>query len=224
VLIRKALSRVIESAERLFKKSPESAQIRDMLLQMHRDFSAVPPERRSASVNDDFSATRILLGELGWIDESPPSLHCSSEIADLLAAGRDWRTTLPKRGVLESGRFAAGAGRILDILDRLGTEEEGQFARVQSERLLRHVESRRQLCLSQSIPALPTSELLLQRCEVAILFSRLAVRRRDLRYLNTALKMNDWFLNARPDRWAPAQRARLMRSLAEQEFAAEALL
>lgn len=224
MLIRQSLGRAIRFGERLLKSSPEPAEIRHMLLRTYWNLAALPAKRRSASLSEDLSATQRLLGQMGWIGGCPSSFRSSSDVPDVVLAARHWRRSLCSKGVLENGRFAVGAGSMLDVLDRFGADEERRFAESQCDRLLRHVEISRRHCLTRSLPALSRPALLLERCEVAILFSRLAVRHRDLRYLNTAFKMNDWFLHRRLDSWAPMQRGRIMRSLAEQEFAAEALL
>lgn len=65
------------------------------------------------------------------------------------------------------------------------------------ETLLRHVEVRRKQALGRLPDGKPEGQLL-ERSQMAYLFSRVAVDRTDMRYLNAALKLNDWsFRDAR---------------------------
>jgi len=59
------------------------------------------------------------------------------------------------------------------------------------ETLLRHVEVRRRQALGRLPDGKPEGQLL-ERSQTAYLFSRVAVDRADMRYLNAALKLNDW--------------------------------
>jgi hypothetical protein len=130
-------------------------------------------------------------------------------------------------GILTGGCFAAGAGKMLDILDDAGDDAERDFSGRALERLMRHVEVKREGSLSGTFPNSPSRELLLQRMDVAILFSRSAVRRNDLRLLNCALKLNDRFFatwKRKGSTLPPEQLSRLLLSLAEQERAAAVLL
>ena len=145
--------------------------------------------------------------------------------AGLLKSARAWSVSLTPSGVLDSGRFAVGAGAFLDVLHAQGSIDEQVFALAQAERLMRHVEVKRDLALLHSFPESGRGEMILETLDVAILFARIAMRRRDLRFLNTAFKMNDAYLEQYGRvQLAADRRVRFLLSLAEQERAAGALL
>jgi hypothetical protein len=91
------------------------------------------------------------------------------------------------------------------------------------ESLLRHVETRRRAGL-RLLSAREGGDPWMEWLAIAILFARAARRRGDLRFLNAALKINDWaYPSHRRIRLGP-RLARYLLSLAEQETAlAEAL-
>jgi hypothetical protein len=163
---------------------------------------------------------------LAMLGDHPFPKPCS-ELGIDLAKAREWSETVAPVGVMKSGAFSAGAGRFIDVLDEWGEPADRDFATGALERLLRHVEVNRQNGLSRSWPESARHALLMEQFDIAILFSRSSVRRKDLRLLNTAFKMNDWsFLkwHRNPGRLTVQQRARLIQSIAEQEYAARELL
>jgi hypothetical protein len=128
-----------------------------------------------------------------------------------------------KGHVLGQGRLAQASGRnlgaLLELTDRPDVNE---FVRRCLEALLRHIEVKRRDALRQVESfggGAPDPEM--ERLDVAILLSRAAIQRRDVRILNSALKLNDWSFGASK---RPEYRARLLLSLAQQETAAKELL
>ena len=92
--------------------------------------------------------------------------------------------------VVSGGRIESGAVRELRYaVDREGLTSEVQVASL--EALLRHIEVRRKAGLhfvdsNADKARWPTV------CGISVVFSRHARQGRDYRYLNTALKLNDW--------------------------------
>jgi len=64
------------------------------------------------------------------------------------------------------------------------------------EMILRHVEVRRREALCQLPDGSPSGQNL-TRSQVAYLFSRIAVDRKDMRFLNAGMKLNDWSFHRR---------------------------
>lgn len=116
------------------------------------------------------------------------------------------------------GILRPGCGRYLDLISSIGPQADALM-----ERLLRHVEVKRQKALRKFAPDLSAEAQWLERCDVSILFSHYARRRKDLRFLNAALKMNEWYLKE-SQRGTDAVQARLLLALAEQELSAGELL
>jgi hypothetical protein len=160
----------------------------------------------------DLGLLENLMGELGW---------------QMYGAPTSFETTLPSTAEFEEmsvescfahGVLQPGCGRYLDALSSSGTQADALI-----EGLLRHVEVKRQNALRKFSPILSTQAGWLERCDISILFSRFARRRGDLRFLNAALKMNEWYLKESHGASETVQ-ARLLLALAEQELSAQELL
>lgn len=100
-----------------------------------------------------------------------------------------------RKGVIE--------GRIIEDMSRVVTQNrplsEGQLT--QMETLLRHIEVRRQAAL-RFVGSRSEEDRWNIAARISVLFSRIAQREKDYRFLNTALKLNDWayrFYRNRPD-------------------------
>ena len=129
-----------------------------------------------------------------------------------------WIAQLPRGRVLSADGLIQGSGVHLFALLRRTVPGDAELLNTNLEALLRHVEVRRKDCLR---PVQPTNieGAWLEKHAVAILFSQVASTRRDLRFLNAALKLNDWAYPAHR-RVKPTPRfARYLLSLAEQEWA-----
>jgi hypothetical protein len=222
-LIRGLLDRICSTAERILTATPTGDEIRKVALDTYHSLSRLDGAKASESVREDLALAARHLAGLEWIDSPPSTTNLPDPKDDRLPQAREWRAALPKGGVLEGGSFAAGAGVLLDVLDETGSDEERGFALAQAERVLRHVEVKREHSLAHASPGVEPARLIVEKHGVAILFTRVALRHRDLRFLNAALKMNDWSLK-RSGGAGPEQRARFLLSLAEQESAMRALL
>ena len=135
-----------------------------------------------------------------------------------------WVRCVPDGKVITARRLVAGTGRWLRAIEAVGADTHREFLDRSLEALLRNVEIRRQRCLQPLLPAADVNALWLEKHDVAILFASTARRRRDLRFLNAAFKLNDWAF--RPHRrLAPGPRlARYLLALSHQELAAAELL
>ncbi len=85
------------------------------------------------------------------------------------------------------------------------------------ERLLRHVEVRRRCCLESSDDTLSKAHVELDKQRIAIAFLVFFEKTNDLRFLNAAMKLNDWSIN-RNRRIRPIPSiTKLIRALSIQE-------
>ena len=221
-MIRAALIRACIAAENRLKATPAASEVRRVMLQLFHSLENPAQRKLEFSPKYDLALASARMAALGMVLHPLPQ-PAGAPAADQLQTVRVWRSALRPKGVLDAGKFAPGAGRFLDTLDALGDPSDQAFALEQSERLMRHVEVRREFALSQSFLDLPAAQLLLERWDVAILFSRISARHRDLRFLNTAFKLNDWSLRRLSRRTGSLDadhRARFLLSLAEQESAA----
>lgn len=140
--------------------------------------------------------------EKGWQGNAPALPDCSA-----LA-----RTGLPK-----------DAGLLLDwhLMNNAQTDRPAllQIA----EQLLRHVEVKRKASLSPG-QVCSQSDRWRQKLAVAIFFCHLALKQKDLRFLNAALKLNDWAFPFFRSRLGTPRAAVFIASLQCQEQALQELL
>ncbi|MEN8182917.1 MAG: hypothetical protein ABFS46_10330 [Myxococcota bacterium] len=134
--------------------------------------------------NDDPAARALCLVVLAGLRRGEVGIGAAHDVA--------WRTAMgiePKRWFLRRG-VVFGTSNLLRILLGSGTEHETYTAEV-CERLLRHVEVRRDdALLLRSGPDQPF-EARLERLRFTHALLDAAARFRDLRFLNAALKLSD---------------------------------
>lgn len=171
-------------------------------------------DARAAS---DIRQAAALLGlDDTTVTTDKPVIENTRELED----ARSWLSSLGREALVVRSVVRKDAGRMLDLLDCDTPHASQQRISRYFETLLRHVEVKRVQCLSQFTPAVDDRvERVLQYLDVAILFSRHARRARDIRFLNAALKLNDWAIYGDVPQADPVVDARLLLSLAEQEFA-----
>ncbi len=150
--------------------------------------------------------------------------HDTSDHEPSLDDSLAWMNGLEGKPAIVKGVLAVGAGEHLGTLsqhrDRAGVDD---FVWLSLDRILRHVEVKRSACLEKTAPTHSTERVTLERLDTAILFSRVAKRDNDIRFLNAALKLNDW--SFKPCAYGSDDvRARYLLSLAEQESAAKEML
>ena len=145
-----------------------------------------------------------------------PLSNATSGIQNRLHSARTWLADCTHKGVVSKSVVKRDAGKMLDTI-RSHANEPTEL-KPHLEKLLRHVEVRRERCLTDFDPPTATlSDRWRQLLDVAILFSRYARQHRDIRFLNAALKLGDWALDGGAERLGPEIDARLLLSLAEQE-------
>ena len=135
-----------------------------------------------------------------------------------LEPAMQWLGALGDDPVVVHSVVRKDAGRMLDVIDGSAPEAVRERIRVHLETLMRHVEVKREDCLSRFEPTVEDrTQRALQYLNVAILFSRRAKREMDIRFLNAALKLNDWAIYADFPQAGSVVDARLLLSVAEQE-------
>lgn len=129
---------------------------------------------------------------------------------------RAWIGALPKGQVGSlQGILPGSPARLHDLL-LADLELERPALLHNLEYLLRHVEVKRRASLALDPPA-AAPQVHLERCAASILFSQAARQLADLRFLNAALKLNDWEFQAHR-RLAPGpQLWRYLLALAQAE-------
>lgn len=162
-----------------------------------------------------------ILCDLGWIDQIG---HEHDVFASNTAADHDiieWRKNLESDLVIHKNFIVVKSGFFLEIFD---SSDQNDFVEKNMEALLRHVEIFRRDCFPEFFPSLQEEQAWLERLDILILFSRYARRHRDLRFLNAALKIHDFWFKTFAKRSSCQCLARFAVSLAEQELSAKELL
>lgn len=127
----------------------------------------------------------------------------------------DWRQNLPNKRIIDRNGLIPQSGMmLLSILDKPNGDRA--FLETELERLLRRVEVKRRTAL-ESAGSGDRQNAWLEKHAIAILFSRAARTFQDLRFLNAALKLNDWAFSSHRRLRAGAHLERYVWSLAEQE-------
>jgi len=158
-----------------------------------------------------------------FLEKHPLQPEAETVVIDTEAA-HTWLSNLPDGKVLANGKLVPGSGCMLDWLAGHGDEAAKALVDDNLERLLRHVEVKRKEALVVQQDTFDIDTLWLERHAVAVLFCHQARRNHDLRFLNAALKLNDW---AFPLYQKPVSELRLasyLRALTEQEQVGQELL
>jgi hypothetical protein len=115
------------------------------------------------------------------------------------------------------------AGLILDWHLEQGRRKALEDLLHVAEQLLLHVEVKRKASLRAAYSA-TAMEAWGEKLSIAIFFCHVAQKQNDLRFLNTALKINDWAYRFFRERMIPPQASIFIASLQEQESSMEGLL
>ena len=143
----------------------------------------------SKEIRQNFSAFHFELFNLGWLDDRPDNAGEFHYTTLEISAAKKWYDLLESGSVIVQGIVVPGAGKNLDILD---TQSGAYNLKVNLEKLLKHVESRREESLNRFTKNLTKLQVLGEKIDISILFSHYARRHLDLRFLNAAFKLNEW--------------------------------
>jgi hypothetical protein len=163
-----------------------------------------------------------LLAKLGWIEMGNQQILDEIKSISHIDIAERWMEKLYGSHVISQGVVMIGAGENLDILDSYGTRED--FVRSEADRLLRHMENRRRNSLGDFNENLDEQGIFKEKTDHAIFFSRYALNHNDLRFLNAALKLNEWLMVAYRKVQDNQLRIAFLLALAEQEISAQELL
>jgi hypothetical protein len=207
-VIKKALGGLLDSLAGLLEREVDPQSIRAYIEKRYGVF--VEKHDIGEAVEQDLAAVQQIMITLGWLNGSQAAQE--NRKYPEIQGETEW---FGKQGLVP------GAGQALDQLDLQG---ERQVTNQILEKLLRHVEIKREKSLSKFVRSLSPDQIWIERCDVSILFSRVARRHHDLRFLNAALKMNEWYLRKIGNSRSVEVTARFLLALAEQELSAGEML
>ena len=149
--------------------------------------------QKSERVDTELIELTKNLANLGWIEmNEPEQLEKKKTDEDERLNVYRWLNNLKNGRIINQGIIADGAGANLDWLDE-NNEDPNGFKAMAIESILRIVEVKRKKILKAYSQKLTGDEKIREGLRISILLSRTARRHNDLRYLNAALKMNDWY-------------------------------
>jgi hypothetical protein len=133
-----------------------------------------------------------------------------------------WLKALPQERVIDRTGLAPSTGlMLLSVLEAPGLQRT--FLHSELERIMRRIEVKRQSALRLP-PNTASQNAWMEKHAIAILLSRAALVFQDLRFLNAALKLNDWAFPSHRRLHRGPQVERYLWSLVEQETSWKALL
>jgi len=210
-------------ATRWMDRTVPVERLHELLRRELDDLQKRPDRAHQAMVQtqtDDLVRARWLAAKIGLLGDAeavPPPEEDAVPVQRLA----QWIAAVPEGKVVTSERLVAGTGWWLDRIESAGLESHCDFVERSLESLLRHVEIRAARCLEPVQPAATADQTWLEKHDVAILLARSARRRKDLRFLNAAMKLND---RAYPAHRRRPVSPRYLLALAEQETAAGELM
>ena len=128
-----------------------------------------------------------------------------------------WQIALEKGRVINKGIFKSQSAVIL--LSMFDSEDKpvSEFLDKNMELLLRHVEVKREQALHRFTEPCSKQASWEERCIVGVLFSAFAEREKDWRFLNGALKLNEWLWKEYHRLFSGLSPFHLLATLVEQE-------
>jgi len=201
--LRAFLARSLEQAERAFRSNQ----------------SLLPPPAPS-----ELALACRLAAEAG-IQANASTIPIQPTEAATVSSGelQKWLGSLPEGKLILPRGIPVGTGDLLLALLESDVPEATALLPPMLESLLRHVETRRRDCLPLNAPG-PVEARWMEKHAVAILFARASRRQRDLRFLNAAIKMNDWAYPGHRRLPVGPRLVRYLLALAEQERSASEAL
>ncbi|OSM06143.1 hypothetical protein [Magnetofaba australis] len=155
--------------------------------------------------------------QAGWVDASCSISIAPSDSASQTSVLQSWMKALPNDAIVTPKTGAAP--ELARFLPLWVNHADARLA-AQMERLLRHIEIRRQDCLADGAGrSMPWP----QRARIAAALAEYARRQLDWRFVNGALKLTDWdFPRSLPRRYRPGLAA-MAWAIAAQEQAVQHL-
>jgi hypothetical protein len=181
--------------------------------------------RTSVSQNmlGEFQILNDNLITLGWIEKTDAVHKKKFQEGKFVSNAIEWINDLKDGKVINNGIIVTDSGVNLDMLDEIGEDLTGlTFKSI--ETLLKFVEVKRQKALKAFSQDFSPEKRMQAGLEISILFSRVARRHSDMRFLNAALKLDDWYYQYFKSAHDEKSLIYLLIALTEQEISATELL
>jgi len=214
---------LINQVEKVSNRSHSGEQIKDFVLKKYSwlvDGLGDMAEPNKAEIAHDLWQIYEVLFALGWV-------NTRTNLFNTYRAGKQispsallaWKKGLWDGKVIRAGVVKAGAGFYLNQFVLKAKNNQGSFVLDNLESLLKHVETRREHCLEAFDSIVNENSIWLERLNIDLLFARIARRKKDPRFLNAALKLNDWYFSYFQRKATLPEMVRFLLVLTEQELA-----
>ena len=217
----------IDQIERIFNPAHSKEQIKDFVIKKNGwavECVVKLAERNKEEIAYDLWQIHEKMFALGWviIRKNPFNPYRSKKqisMAEYLV----WKRDLWDGKVIRAGVVKTGAGFYLDQSVLKEKDNQDSFVLDNLESLLKHVETKRERSLYTFYPLPDKNNIWLERLNIDLLFARNARRKKDPRFLNAALKLNDWYFSYFQRKATLPEMVRFLLVLVEQELAFEEL-
>ena len=173
----------------LFDRRPSASEIDDFVLKKYHSLKHKPYV--AEDILSELVELKNNLVYLGWIEQDD-AVRADTNRRNIRSTVYQWVENLSNGKIIDHGIIATSAGANLDWLDDNGEDLNG-FTSTSIEALLKFVEVKRKKALKAFSRELTSDERIQEGLRISMLLSRASRRRGDLRFINTAFKMNDWY-------------------------------
>lgn len=171
--------------------SLSASSIKDFVLKKYDRLINEP--LKGGGVDRELIELKTNMACLGWNGlEEPVQSEKKKNDEDERSNVYKWFNNLKNNRIIDQGIIANDAGANLDWLDEKNEDLNG-FTSMALESILRIVEVKRKKILKAFSRELTGDEEDREGLRISILLSRTSRRHDDLRYLNAALKLNNWY-------------------------------
>ena len=189
------MTRIVSKIASFFTRISEGclsdSEIKDFVINKYKGLNI--EQLKSEDIESGLIELKTNLAILGWIELDEPvqieeKNNKETDRHNIVQSFMD----LKNGKMIDQGIIAKGAGANLDWLDE-NNEDPNGFKMMALESILRFVEVKRKKIINAYSRELNRDEKIREGLRISILLSRASRRHDDLRYLNAALKMNDWY-------------------------------
>ncbi len=185
------ISGIASFIARVLGGSLSDSEIKDFVLKKYMGLNI--NHQKSKYLDSELIELKTNLAILGWIKQDELKLTENKNIKEADRSNTiQWFKDLKDGKIIDQGIITKDAGANLDWLDD-NNEDLNGFRAMALELILRTVEVKRKKIINSFSRELTHDEKIREGLGISIFLSRASRRHKDLRYLNAAFKMNDWY-------------------------------
>lgn len=157
-----------------------------------------------------------LAHQLGLLTDAPVFKPQGQVERGSTSGTSDWQAVTVDGSLIHKGILIAGSAS--NLLDAVRQERVDGFVEKNMELILRHVEVKRAKSLQKYEKEMDKAQIWSEKCCFAVLFARYARVKNDWRYLNAALKLNEWLWKEYRRPFSNKALLPFLTALVEQEY------